>query len=201
MSRKDEWMPVTKNPQLVPRLKSELLRMARHLEESRHIRHDEDGAILSVMVGFFMLRKLIQDKHVTKKTASLKLEVFKCDFNDAYDADNRRWIETGDGVIPATYSRIATKLAASTIANKFVHAGYCVPLLTLDYEKEMRQEEPFCESTHEFLVLEESALRDGLYHEALAVPVSAVVALFKTAAADDSNAFKGERAYDSKPST
>ena len=37
--------------------------------------------------------------------------------------------------------------------------------------------------------------------QALAVPVSAVVALFKTAAADDSNAFKGERAYDSKPST
>lgn len=188
MTKKQTWMPVTKNLQLVFKLKHELLRIAGDLEKSRAIRHDEDGATLAAMVGFFMLRKLIQDRHVTKKTTALKQEVFKCDFNDALDADNRRWIDVGDEVIPATYSRTATKLGAEIIANKFVHAGYCVPLMLDD-------------GTHEFLVLEEDRLREGLYQEALVVPMSVVVGLFKTAAVDDSDAFKAMEGYESKLST
>lgn len=185
MTKKQTWMPVTRNLQLVFRLKHELLRIAGDLEESRAIRHDEDGATLAAMVGFFILRKLIQDRHVTKKTTALKQEVFKCDFNNALDADNRRWIDFGDGVIPATHSRIAIKLGAKIIANKFVHAGYCVPLMLDD-------------RTHELLVLEEDALRKGWYQEALVVPVSVVVGLFRTAAVDDSDAFKAMEDYESK---
>ena len=188
MAKKQTWTPVTKNLQLVFRLKHELLRIAGDLEKSRAIRHDEDGTTLAAMVGFFVLRKLIQDRHVTKKTTALKQEVFRCDFNDALDADNRRWIDVSDGVIPATYSRTATKLGAEIIANKFVHAGYCVPLMPGD-------------GVHEFLVLEENRLRAGLYQEALVVPVSVVVGLFKTAAVDDSDAFKVEDYYESKLST
>ena len=137
MTKKQTWMPVTRNLQLVFRLKHELLRIAGDLEESRAIRHDEDGATLVTMIGFFIWRKLIQDRHVTKKTTALKQEVFKCDFNDALDADNRRWIDFGDGVIPATHSRIAIKLGAKIIANKFVHAGYCVPLMLDDRTHEL----------------------------------------------------------------
>ena len=188
MTKERTWVPVPRNPQLVSKLKHELLRIAGHLEKSRAIRHDEDGATLIAMIGFFMLRKLIQDRHVTKNTTALEQEVFRCDFNDAFNADNRRWIDYGDGVFPATYSRTATKLGAQVIANKFVHAGYCVPLMLDD-------------GTHEFLVLEEDRLREGSYHEALVVPVSVVVGLFKTAAEDDSDAFKAMEYYESKLST
>ncbi len=185
MINKQTRTPVINNPQLVVKLKHELLRLAGNLGESRAIRHDEDGAVLAAMVGFFILRKLIEDRHVTKKTTALKQEVFGCDFNDALDADSRQWIDVGDGVVPATYSRTAAKLEARMVANKFVHAGYCVPLMRDD-------------GTHEFLVLEENCLRKALYQEALIVPVSVVVGLFKTAAVDDSDAFKAMEDWESK---
>ena len=180
MARKQQGLPQWRNLHVLFTFKDRLLDIADSMKKSRVRQGDR---IFDVLVGFFIFRKLVQDKHVATKTGRQMLEVFRCNFNDALVAeinkDANHKIETR-GAYPTTYSRTSMRLPAKKIAEKFVHAGYCVPLTQGD-------------ENHEFLVLEEEELDKRSYEEAIVVPVDTVSILFHTAATDNSDAINRSR--------
>lgn len=145
-----------------------------------------ERVIRDVLIGFFLLRKLIEDGNVTKKTTSSKVDAFECNFGAALiariNASRSRITVSEGGAFPTTFPKTAVKLKPEALANKFIHACYCSATQRGDY-------------WHEFLVFDWDDHKRAAVNKALVVPVASVVDLFDRASRDTSGALMQMRAY------